>query len=91
MKEKILAMLTELRRVLIFPGQTRKLLFWEERSSDNSKSYAKFSRKSNHEYEMQSVFLPMAPRSEILRQVRLSLTIKKRSVTQSIKETSKHS
>ena len=53
MKEKILAMLTELRRVLIFAGQTRKLLFWEERSSDNSKSYAKFSRKSNHEYEMQ--------------------------------------
>ena len=80
MKEKILAMLTELRRVLIFPGQTRKLLFWEERSSDNSKSYAKFSRKSNHEYEMQSVFLPMAPRSEILRQVRLYFSSRLKNV-----------
>ena len=54
-ERKILAMLTELRRVLIFPGQTRKLLFWEERRGEATirKAMPSFPGKSNHEYEMQ--------------------------------------
>ena len=54
-RKKILAMFTELRRVLIFPGQTRKLLFWEERRGEATirKAMPSFPGKSNHEYEMQ--------------------------------------